>query len=107
MDIYYAVYGGSDPKAAADLPADDAGVYQLLHATPQQPALLRFRAIARGSTSHATGLPASLPTLDGVSPTTAADLPADIPTVDGAGPTATASFPADRPAVALDLHGPL
>ena len=51
--------------------------------------------------------PASLPTIDGASPTTAADIPTDVPTVDGASPSPAAGFPADGPAVVLNLHGPL
>src|SRR5829696_1666038 len=34
----------ADPKAAAQLPADDPGAHEHLHATPQHPRLLRVRA---------------------------------------------------------------
>src|SRR5215218_6269084 len=34
----------ADPKAAAELPADDAGADEHLHATPQHPGFLRLRA---------------------------------------------------------------
>src|SRR5829696_6364799 len=34
----------ADPKAAAQLPADDAGAHEHLHAAPKHPRLLRLRA---------------------------------------------------------------
>src|SRR5215216_6651914 len=61
----------ADPKAAAELPADDAGADEHLHATPQHPGFLRLRA----------------------SRTAAADPPAGHPAVDGAGSTAAADVP--------------
>jgi hypothetical protein len=108
MDHYDAVHGRSAPKAAADLPTDDAGVHEFLHATPQHPTLLCFAATTGGgTTSHPTDLPASLRAMDAVGAKTTADLPTDLPTVDRASPTATANVPADSPAVVDRLHGPL
>src|SRR5215204_128642 len=50
----------ADPKAAAELPADDPGVDEHLHAAPQYPRLLRLRAgrAAAAGPTAATGLSA-------------------------------------------------
>src|SRR5215204_325336 len=69
----------ADPKAAAQLPANDPGVDEHLHAAPKHPRLLRLRA-GRAA---------------------AADPPAAHPAVDGAGPAATAGLPAAGPAAAI------
>src|SRR5687768_16729764 len=107
MDRHYAVHGRSDPKAAANLPADSSGVHEHLHATPQRPTLLLVRPIAGGTTSHSADLPASVTAVDGVGPKAAGNLPTDVPTVDGAGPAAATSIPADGSAVVDCLCGPL
>src|SRR5215211_8596496 len=83
----------ADPKAAAQLPADDPGVDEHLHATPQHPGFLRLRA---GRTTAADP-PAGHPAVDGAGPATAADLPA-------AGPTAAAIVPANVSGVDEHLH---
>src|SRR5215212_4051513 len=72
----------ADPKAAAELPADDAGADEHLHATPEHPGFLRLRA----------------------SRTAAADPPAGHPAVDGAGPTAAAVPPANVSGIDEHLH---
>src|SRR5215212_10313446 len=72
----------ADPKAAAQLPADDAGAHEHLHAAPKHPRLLRLRA----------------------GPTAAADPPAAHPAVDGAGPAAAAGLPADGAGIDEHLH---
>src|SRR5215207_11771405 len=83
----------ADPKAAAELPADDAGVDEHLYATPQHPGFLRLRA---GRTAAANP-PASDPAVDGAGPTTAADVPT-------AGPTAAAVPPANVSGIDEHLH---
>src|SRR5215217_2173061 len=83
----------ADPKAAAQLPADDAGVDEHLHAAPKHPRLLRLRS----GRAAAADPPAAHPAVDGAGPATAADLPA-------AGPTAAAGLPADGAGV--DEHLP-
>src|SRR5215203_3928518 len=82
----------ADPKAAAQLPADDPGVDEHLHATPQHPRLLRLRA-----DRAAADPPAAHPAVDGAGPAAAADLPA-------AGSTAAAVVPADGAGVDEHLH---
>src|SRR5215210_6667103 len=72
----------ADPQAAAQLPADDPGVDEHLHAAPKHPRLLRLRA-GRAA---------------------AADPPAAHPAVDGAGPAAAAGLPADG--AGIDEHLP-
>src|SRR5215208_1799849 len=72
----------ANPAAAAELPTDDAGVDEHLHATPEYPRVLRLRA---GRTA-------------------AADPPAGDPAVDGAGPTAAADLPAAGAGVDEHLH---
>src|SRR5215210_3205422 len=72
----------ADPQAAAQLPADDPGVDEHLHAAPKHPRLLRLRA---GQAAPA-------------------DPPAAHPAVDGAGPTAAAILPADGAGVDEHLH---
>src|SRR5215207_5263669 len=83
----------ADPKAAAELPADDAGADEHLHAAPQHPGFLRLRA---GRTAAANP-PADAPAVDGAGPATAADVPA-------AGSTAAAVVPADGAGVDEHLH---
>src|SRR5215217_2465864 len=83
----------ANPEAAAELPADDAGVDEHLHATPEHPGFLRLRA---GRTAAADP-PAGHPTVDGAGPTAATDLPA-------AGPAAAAVLPADGAGVDEHLH---
>src|SRR5215207_8162239 len=63
----------ADPKAAAQLPADDPGVDEHLHAAPKHPRLLRLRA----GRAAAANPPANPPAVDGAGPTAAADVPAD------------------------------
>src|SRR5215203_5443381 len=82
----------ADPKAAAQLPADDPGTHEHLHATPQHPRLLRLRA-----GRAAADPPAAHPAVDAAGPPTAADLPA-------AGPAAAAIVPADGAGVDEHLH---
>src|SRR5215204_4214162 len=72
----------ADPEAAAELPADDPGAYEHLHAAPQYPGLLRL----------------------GAGRAAAADPPADISAVDAASPTAAAGLPAAGPGVDEHLH---
>src|SRR5829696_933028 len=83
----------ADPKAAAQLPADDAGVDEHLHATPKYSGFVRLRA----GRAAAADPPAAHPAVDGAGPPTAADVPA-------AGPTATAIVPADGAGVDEHLH---
>src|SRR5829696_6989258 len=83
----------ADPKAAAQLPADDPGVDEHLRAAPKHPRLLRLRA----GRAAAADPPAAHPAVDAAGPPTAADLPA-------AGPTATAIVPADGAGVDEHLH---
>ena len=106
MDNHDAVYGQSNPRSAADFSADDAGVYEHLHATSQYSILFLVRAIAGGASSYPTDLPASLRAVDAASPTTAADLSTDVPTVGGASPTPTAGFPTGGHTVVDRLHEP-
>src|SRR5215208_5254122 len=68
----------ADPKAAAELPADDAGADEHLHATPEHPGFLRLRA----GRAAAADPPAAHPAVDGAGPAAAADLPADGAGVD-------------------------
>src|SRR5215218_9558504 len=82
----------ANPAAAAELPTDDAGVDEHLHATPEYPRVLRLRA---GRTAAADP-PAGDPAVDGAGPT-AADFPA-------AGSTAAAVLPADGAGVDEHLH---
>ena len=108
MDRHDAVHGRSDPEAAADLPADDAGSDEQLRPTLEHPTLLRFSAAAGGGAKgHGTDLPSSLGAVDAASTTTAAELPGDVPTVDGAGRSPTGGFPAGGPADVECLHRPL
>src|SRR5215218_6948747 len=83
----------ADSEATAELPTDDAGVDEHLHATPEHPWLLRLRA---GRTAAANP-PADNPAVDGAGPTAATDLPA-------AGPAAAAVLPADGARVYEHLH---
>src|SRR5829696_8754123 len=83
----------ADSEATAELPTDDAGVDEHLHATPEHPWLLCLRA---GRTA-AADTPANPPAVDGAGPTAAADLPA-------ASPTAAAVLPADGTGVDEHLH---
>src|SRR5215218_5475077 len=83
----------ANPEAAAEHPADDAGVDEHLHATPEHPGFLRLRA---GRTAAADP-PAAHPAVDGAGQTAATDLPA-------AGPTAAAIVPADGARVYEHLH---
>src|SRR5829696_1485306 len=69
----------ADPKAAAQLPADNPGADEHLHAAAQHSRFVRLRA---GRTA-------------------AADPPADYPAVDGAGPTAAADVPTAGPTAAV------
>src|SRR3712207_1351052 len=76
MDRHDANPGRSDPEAAADLPADDAGPDEQLRPTPEHPALLCLTATARrGATGCGKDLPSSLRAVDAAGATTAADLP--------------------------------
>src|SRR5215210_4862362 len=84
---------GADPQAAAELPANDAGVDEYLYPAPQHPGFVRLWA---GRTAAANP-PADSPAVDGASPATAAAVPA-------AGPAAAAGVPADGPGV--DEHLP-
>src|SRR5215204_1622690 len=88
-----ALAGRADPEAAAELPADDPGTDEHLHATPQYP---RFISLRSGRTA-ATIPPADGPAVDGAGPATTADLPA-------AGSTAAAVLPADDPGGAWQLR---
>src|SRR5215211_2086273 len=83
----------ANPAAAAEHPADDAGVDEHLHATPEHPGFLRLRA----GRAAAADPPAAHPAVDGAGPTAATDLPA-------AGPTAAAIVPADGARVYEHLH---
>src|SRR5215204_6701236 len=83
----------ADPKAAAQLPADDPGAHEHLHATPKHPRLLRLRA----GRAAAADPPAAHPAVDAAGPPTAADLPT-------AGSTAAAGLPADGAGVDEHLH---
>src|SRR5215211_4686468 len=83
----------ANPEAAAELPTDDAGVDEHLHATPEHPRFVRLRA---GRTA-ATNPPADGPAVDGAGPATAAEVPA-------AGPTAAAGLPADGSGDDEHLH---
>jgi hypothetical protein len=83
----------ADPKAAAELPADDAGADEHLHATPQHPGFLRLRA----SRTAAADPPAGHPAVDGAGSTAAADVPT-------AGPTAAADPPANVSGIDEHLH---
>src|SRR5215208_4327100 len=76
-----AVAGRADPETTAELPADDLGADEHLHATAQYPWFL--------------------PLWTGRAATT--DPSADGPAVDGAGPTAAAVLPSagSRPAAVL------
>src|SRR5215207_5209007 len=85
----------ADPKAAAQLPADDPGVDEHLHAAPKHPRLLRLRA-GRAADLPAADPPAAHPAVDAAGPPTAADLPT-------AGPAA-AIVPADGAGVDEHLH---
>src|SRR5215207_7550063 len=68
----------ADPEAAAELPADDAGAYEHLHATPEYSWFVRLRT-SRTATANP---PADNPAVDGAGPATAADVPADGAGVD-------------------------
>src|SRR5829696_138633 len=81
----------ADPKAAAQLPADDAGAHEHLPAAPKYPRLLCLRA------GRAADPPAAHPAVDGAGPTAAADFPA-------AGPTAAAIVPANVSGIDEHLH---
>src|SRR5215210_7323428 len=83
----------ADPKAAAQLPADDPGVDEHLPAAAKYPRLLRLRA----GRAAAADPPAAHPAVDGAGPTAAADFPA-------AGPTAAAIVPANVSGVDEHLH---
>src|SRR5215204_3138571 len=84
----------ADPQAAAELPADDPGVDEHLHATPKYSGFVRLRA----DRAAAADPPAGDPAVDGAGPpTAAADLPA-------AGSTAAAVVPADGAGVDEHLH---
>src|SRR5215217_4511624 len=83
----------ADPKAAAELPADDAGADEHLHATPQHPGFLRLRA----SRTAAADPPAGHPAVDGAGSTAAADVPT-------AGPKAAAVPPANVSGIDEHLH---
>src|SRR5215210_8808165 len=83
----------ADPQAAAQLPADDPGADEHLHATPKHPRLLRLRA----GRAAAADPPAAHPAVDGASSTAAADVPT-------AGPTAAAGLPADGAGIDEHLH---
>src|SRR5215203_5890736 len=84
----------ADPQAATQLPADDAGVDEHLHAAPKHPRLLRLR-VGRAA---AADPPAAHPAVDGAGPAAAAaDLPA-------AGPATAAIVPADGAGVDEHLH---
>src|SRR5215211_6815966 len=49
----------ANPAAAAELPADDAGVDEHLHATPEHPGFLRLRAGRTAATDPPAGDPAA------------------------------------------------
>src|SRR5215208_691601 len=83
----------ADPKAASQLPADDPGADEHLHAAPKHPRLLRLRA----GRAAAADPPAAHPAVDGAGPPTAADLPA-------AGPAAAAIVAADGAGDDEHLH---
>src|ERR687889_1433469 len=83
----------ANPAAAAEYPADDAGVDEHLHATAQHPRFVRFRA---GRTAAADP-PADNPAVDGAGPATATD-------VSTTGPTAAAGLPADGAGIDEHLH---
>src|SRR5215207_9684886 len=83
----------ADPKAAAELPADDPGADEHLHAAPQYPG---FRRLGAGRAAAADP-PADISAVDAASATAAADLPA-------AGPAAAAGLPADGAGVDEHLH---
>lgn len=97
----------ADPEAAADLPADDAGVHELLHPTAQHSPFLRLTATAEGTISQWRNLLSSLTEVDGVSTETAADFAADVQTLDGSDRTATTVFPTNSPAIVEGIYGPL
>ena len=108
MDIHHAVYGRSDPKAAADLPADDAGSDEQLRPTPEHSSFLRLPAAAgRGPTCYGADLPSSFGAVDTACTTAAAELPGNVAAVDGAIHSPTGGIPAGGPAVVECLHGPL
>src|SRR5919106_2389437 len=83
----------ADPKAAAQLPADDPGAHEHLHAAPKHPRLLRLRS----GRAAAADPPAGHPAVDGAGPTAAADVPT-------AGPTAAAVPPANVSGIDEHLH---
>src|SRR5215213_3935499 len=83
----------ADPKAAAQLPADNPGAHEHLHATPKYSGFGRLRA----GRAAAANPPASHPAVDGAGPPTAADLPA-------AGPTAAAVPPANVSGIDEHVH---
>src|SRR5215212_4274588 len=83
----------ADPKAAAQLPADDPGVDEHLHAAPKHPRLLRLRA----GRAAAADSPAAHPAVDGAGPAAAEDIPE-------AGSTAAAGLPSDG--AGIDEHLP-
>src|SRR5215213_10676394 len=84
---------GADPQAAAELPANDAGVDEYLYPAPQHPGFVRLWA---GRTAAANP-PADNSAVDAAGPATAAD-----PTA--AGSTAAAVLPADGPGDDEHLH---
>src|SRR5215211_7014665 len=88
----HAVPGRTDPEAAAELPADDPGADEHLHAAPEHPRFLPLRP----GRATAANPPADGPAVDGAGPTAATNLPA-------AGSRAAAVLPADDPGGAWQL----
>src|SRR5215210_3787147 len=84
---------GTDSEATAELPADDAGVNEHVHAAPEYSGVLHLWA----SRTAAADLPAANSAVDAASPATAANFTA-------AGSAAAAILPADGPGVDEHLH---
>src|SRR5918994_4299145 len=83
----------ANSEAAAELPADDAGADEHLHAAPQHSWFLPLWS-SRTATANP---PTDGTAVDGAGPATAADVPA-------AGSTATADLSADGSGVDEHLH---
>jgi PAB1-binding protein PBP1 len=108
MDRHDAICGGSNPEAAADLPADDAGSDEQLRPTAQHPTLLHVAATAGSKPGgYRADLLSSLGAVDATCSTTAAGLPGDVPTMATAGQGPATGLPAGGSAVSGRLHGSL
>ena len=106
MDRHDAVHGRSNPEAAADPSADDAGSDEQLRPAAQQPTVLHGTATTgRRAKGHGADVPSGFGAVDAAGPKTAAGLPADVPTVAGAGHGTTAGLPGSGSAVSGSLHG--